>query len=55
VNAKPGIKKGSHVNLAPEDYIEILHLQSEYPRTEDGDVARIAPNNWPIAGRRPVM
>jgi hypothetical protein len=30
-----GIRKGSHVNLSPEDYIEIEHLISEYPRDVD--------------------
>ncbi len=42
VSAKPGIKKGSHVNLSPEDYIEILHLQSEYPRDVDAGSVRDA-------------
>ncbi len=35
VDTRPRIPKGSHVNLAPEDYIEILALQSEYPRDVD--------------------
>jgi len=42
LNAKPGIMKGTHVNLAPEDYIEILALQSEYPRDVDPGSARDA-------------
>lgn len=42
LNAKPGIKKGSHVNLSADDYIEILHLQSEYPRDVDAGSVRDA-------------
>ena len=42
LTAKPGIKKGSQVNLSPEDYIEILHLQSEYPRDVDPGSVRDA-------------
>ncbi|MGE0392279.1 MAG: nuclear transport factor 2 family protein [Vicinamibacterales bacterium] len=42
LNAKPKIMKGTHVNLAPEDYIEILALQSEYPRDVDPGSARDA-------------
>jgi hypothetical protein len=39
--AKPkGVKKGTHVNLSPEDYIEIKHLIAEYPRDVDPGVAR---------------
>ena len=40
--AQRGIKKGSHVNLSPEDYIEIEHLISEYPRDVDPGSARDA-------------
>ncbi len=40
LDAKPGIKKGTHVNLAPEDYIEILQLQSQYPRDVDPGAVR---------------
>src|SRR5262245_35526973 len=35
-------KSGSHVNLSPEDYIEILQLQSEYPRDVDPGAVRDA-------------
>src|SRR5262245_32481472 len=35
LDAKPAIRKGSHVNLAPEDYIEIQQLMSMYPRHVD--------------------
>jgi hypothetical protein len=42
LDAKPAIMKGSHVNLAPEDYIEILQLISEYPRDVDPGSARDA-------------
>ncbi|MGE0447871.1 MAG: hypothetical protein AB7P99_21790, partial [Vicinamibacterales bacterium] len=36
------IKKGTHVNLAPEDYIEILQLINEYPRDVDPGAVRDA-------------
>src|SRR5437016_2778949 len=39
---RKGIKKGTHVNLSPEDYIEIEHLLSEYPRDVDPGSARDA-------------
>jgi hypothetical protein len=42
LDAKPKIMKGTHVNLAPEDYIEILALQSEYPRDVDAGSVRDA-------------
>jgi hypothetical protein len=38
---KPLIK-GSHVNLSPEDYIEIMQLISEYPRDVDPGSVRDA-------------
>jgi hypothetical protein len=37
-----GIRKGTHVNLSPEDYIEILHLINEYPRNVDAGAVRDA-------------
>jgi hypothetical protein len=40
--AAPKIKKGTHVNLSPEDYIEILQLISEYPRDVDAGAVRDA-------------
>ena len=40
--AAPKIKKGTHVNLSPEDYIEILHLINEYPRDVDPGSVRDA-------------
>ncbi len=42
LDAKPKIMKGTHVNIAPEDYIEILALQSEYPRDVDPGSVRNA-------------
>jgi hypothetical protein len=42
IDAKPAVKKGSHVNLAPEDYIEILTLINEYPRDVDPGSVRDA-------------
>ncbi len=36
------IKKGTHVNLSPEDYIEILQLINEYPRDVDPGAVRDA-------------
>jgi len=47
LNAKPGIKKGTLVNLSPEDYIEILQLQSHYPRDVDPGSVRDA--SWMFA------
>src|SRR5688572_1638570 len=47
LDAKPGIKKGTHVNLSPEDYIEILHLINEYPRDVDPGSVRDA--SWMFA------
>src|SRR5436309_2544835 len=47
VAAQKGIKKGSHVNLSPEDYIEIEHLLSEYPRDVDPGSVRDA--SWMFA------
>lgn len=40
--AEPKIRKGTHVNLSPEDYIEILQLINEYPRDVDAGAARDA-------------
>jgi hypothetical protein len=37
-----GIKKGSHVNLSPEDYLEIVQLINEYPRDVDAGAVRDA-------------
>ncbi|MEQ1896132.1 MAG: nuclear transport factor 2 family protein [Vicinamibacterales bacterium] len=42
LDAKPTLMKGTHVGLAPEDYIEILALQSEYPRDVDPGSVRDA-------------
>lgn len=42
LDAKPKLMKGTHVGLAPEDYIEILALQSEYPRDVDPGSVRDA-------------
>jgi hypothetical protein len=42
IDAKPTIKKGTHVNLSPEDYIEILQLINEYPRDVDPGSVRDA-------------
>ncbi len=41
------IKKGTHVNLSPEDYIEILQLINEYPRDVDAGAVRDA--SWMFA------
>ncbi len=54
LDAKPQIMKGTHVNLAPEDYIEILQLQSEYPRDVDPGSVRNA--SWMfMPGARSVI
>ena len=54
LDAKPKIMKGTHVGLAPEDYIEILALQSEYPRDVDPGSARNA--SWMfMKGARSVI
>lgn len=42
LDAKPAVKKGTHVNLSPEDYIEILQLINEYPRDVDPGSVRDA-------------
>jgi hypothetical protein len=42
IDAKPAIKKGTHVNLASEDYLEILQLINEYPRDVDPGSVRDA-------------
>ncbi|MDO8793079.1 MAG: nuclear transport factor 2 family protein [Vicinamibacterales bacterium] len=42
LDAKPRVMQGTHVNLSPEDYIEILQLQSEYPRDVDPGSVRDA-------------
>lgn len=47
LDAKPKMMKGSHVNLSPEDYIEILALQSHYPRDVDPGSVRDA--SWMFA------
>jgi hypothetical protein len=36
------VKKGSHVNLSPEDYLEIVQLINEYPRDVDPGSVRDA-------------
>ncbi len=41
-NSARGIRKGSHVNLSPEDYFEITQLMSEYPRDVDAGAVRDA-------------
>src|SRR5262245_6684927 len=41
------IKKGTHVNLSPEDYIEIVQLINEYPRDVDAGSVRDA--SWMFA------
>ncbi len=54
LDAKPKIMKGTHVNIAPEDYIEILALQSEYPRDVDPGSVRNA--SWMfMPGARSVI
>lgn len=47
LDAKPAIRKGSQVNLSPEDYIEILHLINQYPRDVDPGAVRDA--SWMYA------
>lgn len=42
LGAKPAIPKGTHVNLSPADYLEILQLQTEYPRDVDPGSVRNA-------------
>lgn len=42
LDARPTIRKGTHVNLSPEDYIEIQALISEYPRDVDPGSVRNA-------------
>ena len=42
LDAKPGIRKGTHVNLSPADYFEIQALISEYPRDVDPGSVRNA-------------
>ena len=42
LDAEPTLMKGTHVGLVPEDYIEILQLQSEYPRDVDPGSVRDA-------------
>ncbi len=51
LDAKPSIKKGSHVNLSPEDYIEIQALISEYPRDVDPGSVRNASWMFPPDAR----
>src|SRR5437016_10298909 len=40
LDAKPAVKKGTIVNLSPEDYIEIMQLQNQYPRDVDPGAVR---------------
>ena len=47
LDAKPAIKKGSHVNLSAEDYIEIQQLMSMYSRDVDPGSVRDA--SWMFA------
>ncbi len=42
VDAKATVKKGTHVNLSAEDYVEILQLINEYPRDVDAGAVRDA-------------
>ena len=42
LDAQPSFKEGSHVNLSPEDYVEILQLQSMYARDVDPGSVRDA-------------
>ncbi len=42
LDARPGLRKGSHVNLSPADYFEIQQLISEYPRDVDPGSVRNA-------------
>ncbi len=42
LDAKPSFKKGSHVNVSPEDYIEILQIMSMYARDVDPGSVRDA-------------
>jgi hypothetical protein len=42
LDAKPSFKNGSHVNLAPEDYIEIMQIMSMYARDVDPGSVRDA-------------
>jgi hypothetical protein len=42
LDARPTVKKGTHVNISPEDYIEILQLINEYPRDVDPGSVRDA-------------
>jgi hypothetical protein len=39
-----GVKKGTHVNLSPEDYFEIKQLIAQYPR--DVDPGAVRDNSW---------
>ncbi len=60
IDAKPQIMKGTHVNISPEDYIEILGLQYEYPRDVDPGSVRDAtwmfmPGARSIIGGAPMV
>ena len=60
IDAQPKIMKGTHVNIAPEDYIEILGLQYEYPRDVDPGSVRDAtwmfmPGARSIIGGAPMI
>lgn len=47
LDARPGIKKGTHVNLSAEDFIEIMQLQNQYPR--DVDPGSVRNGAWKFA------
>jgi hypothetical protein len=47
LDAKPALRRGTHVNLLPEDYVEILQLINEYPRDVDPGSVRDA--SWMFA------
>ena len=35
LDAQRAVKRGTHINLSPEDYLEIMQLQNYYPRDVD--------------------
>ena len=47
LDVKSEIQTGSHVNLTPEDYIEIHQLMSMYPR--DVDPGAVRDGSWMFA------
>ena len=60
LDAKPAVKKGTHVNLSPADYIEIQQLISEYPRDVDPGSVRNAswmftPDARSVIGSPPML